>query len=68
MGTYSDGGRVRYIGIFQDPNELACATSISLPFVFMWFGEDRGRGRGRRLLAPHRASAGADWRRCSATS
>ena len=22
MGTYSDGGRVRYMGIFQDPNEL----------------------------------------------
>jgi hypothetical protein len=50
MGTYSDGGRVRYMGIFQDPNELACATSISLPFVFMWFDDDRGRGRGRRLL------------------
>jgi len=48
MRTRSDGGRVRYIGIFQDPNELACATSISLPFVFMWFDDDRGRGR--RLL------------------
>ena len=27
-----------------------CATSISLPFVFMWFDDDRGRGRGSRLL------------------
>ncbi len=49
MGTRSDGGRVRYMGIFQDPNELACATSISLPFVFMWLG-DKGSG-WRRLLA-----------------
>jgi hypothetical protein len=49
MGTRSDGGRVRYIGIFQDPNELACATSISLPFVFMWLGEKKSAAR--RLLA-----------------
>jgi hypothetical protein len=48
MGTRSDGGRVRYIGIFQDPNELACAMSISLPFVFIWFGERRSVAR--RLL------------------
>jgi O-antigen ligase len=49
MGTRSDGGRVRYIGIFQDPNELACVTSISLPFVFMWLGEKKSASR--RLLA-----------------
>ncbi len=49
MGTRSDGGRVRSIGIFQDPNELACATSISLPFVFIWLGEKRSAIR--RLLS-----------------
>ncbi len=49
MGTRSDGGRVRSIGIFQDPNELACATSISLPFVFIWLGEKRSGLR--RLLS-----------------
>jgi len=49
MGTRSDGGRVRYIGIFQDPNELACVTSISLPFVFMWLGEKKSKIR--RLFA-----------------
>jgi len=45
MGTRSDGGRVRYIGIFQDPNELACAMSMSLPFVFIWFGDRRAMAR-----------------------
>jgi hypothetical protein len=46
LGTTSFGGRVRYRGVFQDPNELAWALSLSLPFVFVWF--DRRGGPGRR--------------------
>jgi hypothetical protein len=45
MGTTSIGGRVRYRGIFQDPNELAWALSLSLPFAFVWFEKRRGTGR-----------------------
>jgi O-antigen ligase len=37
MGTTSTTGRVRYRGIFQDPNELAWALSLALPFAFVWF-------------------------------
>lgn len=45
MGTTSVEGRVRYRGIFQDPNELAFALSLSLPFAFGWFEGRRGRKR-----------------------
>ena len=38
METSSITGRIRYRGVFQDPNELAWAISLSLPFVFSWFG------------------------------
>jgi hypothetical protein len=31
------GGRVRYIGVLRDPNDLALATSISTPFAFAYF-------------------------------
>ena len=48
MGTTSITGRVRYLGIFQDPNELAWALSLSLPFAFVWF--DRRRAIGRRAV------------------
>lgn len=48
MGTTSITGRVRYLGIFQDPNELAWALSLSLPFAFVWF--DRRRAIGRRTV------------------
>jgi hypothetical protein len=33
LGTTSIGGRVRYRGIVQDPNELALVTSIGLPLA-----------------------------------
>jgi O-Antigen ligase len=46
MGTSSIEGRVRYRGVFQDPNELAFALSLSLPFVFGWFDGRRGKKRG----------------------
>jgi len=45
MGTTSVEGRVRYRGVFQDPNELAFAMSLSLPFAFGWFEGRRRRGR-----------------------
>lgn len=41
METSSITGRVRYRGVFQDPNELAWAISLSLPFAFSWFGRNR---------------------------
>jgi hypothetical protein len=48
MNTTSIGGRVRYRGIFQDPNELAWALSMALPFVFVWY-ERRGARGGSRI-------------------
>lgn len=44
MNTTSIGGRVRYRGIFQDPNELAWAISLALPFVFVWYERRKSRG------------------------
>ena len=44
FGTFSDGGRVRYRGIFQDPNDLAWVMSLSLPFAFGWFSERKTTG------------------------
>jgi hypothetical protein len=32
-----DGGRVRYLGVLTDPNELALATSLAIPFAFAFF-------------------------------
>jgi hypothetical protein len=46
-GTTSIGGRVRYRGVFQDPNELAWAMSMSLPFAFAWL-ERRPRDKRHR--------------------
>jgi O-antigen ligase len=41
--TTSITGRVRYLGIFQDPNELAWAISFALPFIFVWYERRHGR-------------------------
>lgn len=50
MGTTSvGGGRVRYRGVLQDPNELALATSIALPFAFAF--RERKRSAIRTALA-----------------
>jgi hypothetical protein len=49
MGTQTDHGRVRYRGTMQDPNELALAVGITLPFAFAFF--DRRRSITRLLLA-----------------
>jgi len=48
LGTQSDHGRVRYRGTLQDPNELALALSIGMPFAFAFL--DRRRSPGRYLL------------------
>jgi O-antigen ligase len=37
VGTLSVEGRVRYRGIMEDPNELAMALSLALPFAFALF-------------------------------
>jgi len=38
FGTVSiGGGRVRYLGVLQDPNELALATALAIPFAFAFF-------------------------------
>jgi len=37
VGTMSVEGRVRYRGIMEDPNELAMALSLALPFSFALF-------------------------------
>lgn len=49
LGTQSDHGRVRYRGTLQDPNELALALGIAMPFAFAFL--DRRRTPARLLLA-----------------
>jgi hypothetical protein len=41
VGTMSVEGRIRYRGIMEDPNELAMALSIALPFAFALFQSRR---------------------------
>jgi hypothetical protein len=37
LGTTSTGGgRVRYLGVLLDPNELALATALAVPFAFVF--------------------------------
>lgn len=43
-----DGGRIRYLGVLSDPNELALATSLALPIAFALF--ERKRSTLRLLL------------------
>jgi O-antigen ligase len=51
MNTISVTGRVRFRGIFEDPNELAWSLSVALPFVFAWF-ERRRVTRGGMQVGP----------------
>ena len=49
LGTSSvAGGRVRYRGALNDPNELALSLGVGLPFAFAFF--ERKRSGGRLLL------------------
>ena len=50
FGTTSvGGGRVRYRGVLQDPNELALAGGVGLPLAFA-FGQVRRRRLGQRAV------------------
>lgn len=50
FGTTSiSHGRVRYRGVLQDPNELALALAIGVPFAFAW-GERKSKLLRRTLL------------------
>ena len=48
--TTITGGRVRWRGVLQDPNELALTTGIVLPFAFAFFEQKRRPGRLLLLL------------------
>jgi hypothetical protein len=51
FGTTSvGGGRVRYRGVLQDPNELALALSLTLPFAFLFYERRRSLARGVLLV------------------
>jgi len=51
FGTFSVQGRVRYLGVLQDPNEVALATSMAVPFAFSFFEQKRSFSRLLLLLA-----------------
>jgi hypothetical protein len=51
FGTTScGGGRVRYLGVLLDPNELALATALAVPFAFAFFEMKRSVSRLALLL------------------
>jgi hypothetical protein len=58
LGTRSIGGRVRYRGILEDPNELAWVLSMGLPLSFGFFEQRRTKLR-LGLLAVTLVLAGA---------
>ncbi|HVY36604.1 MAG TPA: O-antigen ligase family protein [Polyangia bacterium] len=45
VGTSSVGGRVRYLGMLEDPNELAWALAMGLPFIFSFYERRRSAFR-----------------------
>jgi hypothetical protein len=52
FGTTSvGGGRVRYLGVLLDPNELALATALAVPFAFAFLEMRRSVLRVALLLA-----------------
>jgi hypothetical protein len=51
LGTASISGRVRYLGLLEDPNELAWALSMGLPFLFSFYEMTRSRSRLALLIA-----------------
>lgn len=50
FGTSSIEGRVRYLGVLTDPNEVALATSLALPLAFALFEMKRSTMRLALLL------------------
>ena len=51
LGTSSIEGRVRYLGILEDPNELAWVLTMGLPFCFAFYEERRSASRLALLIA-----------------
>jgi hypothetical protein len=52
LGTTSvGGGRVRYLGVLLDPNELALATALAVPFAFAFLEMRRTLLRAALLVA-----------------
>jgi hypothetical protein len=51
LGTSSITGRVRYRGILEDPNELAWALSMGIPFAFAFYEAKKSRLRMAALVA-----------------
>ena len=45
LGTHSIVGRVRYLGLLEDPNELAMAISTAIPIAFALYQLRRSRLR-----------------------
>ncbi len=52
-------GRVRYVGILQDPNEVAMVLSVALPFAFALYQVRRTRKRFWILLVSFLCIGGA---------
>jgi O-Antigen ligase len=50
LGTSSVEGRVRYMGILEDPNELAWVLAMGLPFAFAFYEERKSASRLVLLL------------------
>ena len=50
LGTHSIVGRVRYLGLLEDPNELAMAISTAIPLAFALYQLRRSRLRFAILL------------------
>lgn len=55
FGTSSTGGRVRWMGTMQDPNELSLALGITIPFAFAFL--QRRRTAARMVLVAATALA-----------
>ncbi len=49
--TSIGGGRVRYVGVLQDPNEAALAVGVAVPIAFGFYERKRSRWRLLLLLA-----------------
>jgi O-Antigen ligase len=51
LGTHSIGGRVRYRGILEDPNELSWVLCMGMPLALGFFEQRRSWFRGLVLVA-----------------
>src|SRR5207244_2930502 len=51
FGTYSVNGRVRWLGIIQDPNELSMCVALCIPLLIGLYQLRPGRRRATLLIA-----------------